>query len=105
MTNIPPLEKKMTTTAKLNRHSSAALVAEMRARNSTMTEAEAKLAVARTFDSLQTMLERDDTVRIGGFGTFQRKFTAERSARHPGTGEIIAVGSKHTIKFKQGKLA
>jgi len=105
MTNIPPLEKKMTTIAKLNRHTSTALVAEMRARNSTMTEADAKLAVARVFDSMQTMLERDEHVRIGGFGTFRRKFYAERTARNPGTGEAVAVGSKHLIKFHQGKLA
>jgi nucleoid DNA-binding protein len=94
-----------TTPSKMNRHTSTALAQEMVARNSTMTEAEAKLAVARVFDSMQTLLERNEHVRIGGFGTFRRKFFAERNARNPGTGEPVAVAAKHVIKFHQGKLA
>lgn len=93
------------TTPKINRHTSAPLVAALRERNSTMTEADAKLAVDRVFDALSTLMEKDDPVRIAGFGTFRRKFRAGRQARNPRTGETVQTTDKHVITFKPGKPA
>jgi nucleoid DNA-binding protein len=101
----PQTEKMMTSTAQLNRHTSAPLVASLRERNSTMTEAEAKLAVARVFDALSTLMTADEPVRVAGFGTFRRVYQEGRQARNPATGEPIQTAAKHVVKFKQGKPA
>lgn len=90
---------------KINRHTSRALVEKMRERNSTMTEAEAKLAVGRVFDSMATLLEGDEPLRVGGFGTFRRHFVPGGDRRNPATGETVKTSDKHVIRFKQGKLA
>lgn len=93
----------MNEATKINRHTSAALVAALRQRNSTMTEADAKLAVGRVFDSLAHLMEDDTPVRVAGFGTFRRKFRAGKTARNPRTGEPIQTQDKHVITFKQTK--
>lgn len=92
-------------TQTLNRHSSGPLVKALRERNSTITEADAKLAVARVFDALETLVTAGTPVRIAGFGTFTRKHRAGRTVRNPRTGESIQTSSKDVITFKQGKPA
>jgi integration host factor subunit beta len=89
----------------LNRHTSGALVAELRTRNSTMTDGDAKLAVARVFDALDAVIQRGEHVRIANFGTFRKKHREGRTARNPRTGETIQTSAKDVITFKQGKGA
>jgi len=84
----------------LNRFSSGGLVAEITHRNSTISQADAKLAVARVFDALNACMERDEKVRVGGFGTFERKYQAGRTLNHIRTGEPITTAGKHVVKFK-----
>jgi len=89
----------------LNRFTSGPLVAKLRERNSTMTEADAKQAVARVFDALDNMLDMsaDVKVRVANFGTFHNKLQPERTMRHPQTGEQMQVAEKYVVKFKMAK--
>ena len=52
-------------------------------------------------------LVTDDKVAFIGFGTFEKKFKAERSGvRNPATGQECVVPAHNVVKFKVGsKLA
>jgi integration host factor subunit beta len=101
----PPQETNdMTDTAHLNRFTSGSLVDKLVERNSTMSKADAKLAVARVFDAIDASLGNiDDQVRIAGFGTFKKKLQPGRVARNPRTGEELNIAEKPVVKFKQFK--
>ena len=91
---------------RLNSCSSGPLVAAMRERNSTITESEAKLAVARVFDSVIELTKTPGaSLRVAGFGTFTNKHKPERTARNPSNGESIKVAAKDVVVFKPGKSA
>lgn len=88
----------------LNRFTSAALVAEMRERNTLCTKAEAELAVSRVFDSLKSLVDKEAKgVRVAGFGTFKNKFKAGRVGRNPATGEKIQIAEKTVLAFSPAK--
>lgn len=94
----------MSAPQQLNRFTSGALVDEMRERNSTMTKSEAELAVARVFDSLKSLVDKDAKgVRIQNFGTFKNKFKAGRVGRNPATGETIQIAEKTVLAFSPAK--
>lgn len=52
------------------------------------------------FDAIKDQVERGEKVRIKGFGTFQMKTRAARTARNPGTGEKVQVPKKKVLTFK-----
>lgn len=90
----------------INRFTSKALVEQLRERNSTITKAEAELAVSRVFDALTASLQNvGDQVRIAGFGTFKRKIRPGRTARNPRTGESFTTSDAEVISFKQPKAS
>lgn len=90
----------------INRFTSKGLVEKMRERNSTITKADAELAVARVFDSLDASLQEvGDQVRVAGFGTFKRKVRPGRTARNPRTGESFTTQDTEVIGFKPTKAS
>ena len=52
------------------------------------------------FDAIKDRVEWGEKVRIKGFGTFQMKTRAARTARNPGTGEEVKVPEKTVLTFK-----
>ena len=48
-------------------------------------------------------LASGERVEIRGFGTFNLRYQASRTARNPKTGEVLALPAKYKIHFKPGK--
>lgn len=65
-----------------------------------------KKDVAATLDAvLETIVEtvaRGEKVALSGFGTFDRRERAARSARNPQTGEPMEVAASKSPGFKAG---
>jgi DNA-binding protein HU-beta len=53
--------------------------------------------------SIQSAMEKNDTVSLIGFGTFSVKSRAERNGRNPKTGETIKIQASKSVGFKAGK--
>ncbi len=69
------------------------------------TEA-SKAATTRFLDSLITIVQyevaKGDTVKLIGFGTFQKAAVAARAGRNPKTGAAIKIPSTSRPKFTPG---
>lgn len=66
-----------------------------------------KVAAAKALEaftsSIQSAMEKNDTVSLIGFGTFSVKSRAERNGRNPKTGETIKIQASKSVGFKAGK--
>ena len=60
----------------------------------------AEKAVKAVLDSILDGLDRDGSVTIAGFGTFERKERAARVGRNPRTGESIDIPATSTVGFR-----
>jgi len=67
------------------------------------TKAEAERAVDTIFDSITASLKSGEEVSVAGFGIFEAKMRAARTARNPRTGESIKVPAMRTPKFRAAK--
>ena len=69
------------------------------------TEA-SKAATTRFLDSLITIVQNEvakgGTVKLTGFGTFEKAAVAARTGRNPKTGAPIKIPSTHKPKFTPG---
>ena len=74
----------------------------MRRRNSLSANA-ASEAIDNVFAAVTGVLEQGESVSIRGFGTFKRKYQAERKGRNPATGESMTIAGRDTIKFKEAR--
>ncbi len=60
----------------------------------------AEKAVKAVLDSILDGVERDGSVSIAGFGTFERKERAARTGRNPRTGESLEIPASTTVGFR-----
>jgi DNA-binding protein HU-beta len=60
----------------------------------------AEKAVKAVLDAILEGVERDGSVTIAGFGSFERKHRAERSGRNPRTGESLVIPASSTVGFR-----
>jgi DNA-binding protein HU-beta len=67
------------------------------------TKAEAERAVDTVFDSITASLKSGEEVSVAGFGIFEAKMRAARTARNPRTGETLKVAAMRTPKFRAAK--
>jgi len=67
------------------------------------TKAEAERAVDTVFDSITASLKSGEEVSVAGFGIFEAKMRAARTARNPRTGETLQVPAMRTPKFRAAK--
>jgi len=67
------------------------------------TKADAQAHVDAVLDSITKALQRGDKVALTGFGTFEVRDRAARTARNPQTGETIQVKASKAPAFKAGK--
>lgn len=67
------------------------------------TKVEAEKVVDTVFDSIISALKSGDEVSVAGFGIFEAKKRAARTARNPRTGETIKVPAMRTPKFRAAK--
>ena len=78
------------------------LVAKI-AEKSGLSKKQAELALGAFIDSVTEALKEGDKVQMMGFGTFEVRERAAKTARNPRTGETIDVPACKVPAFKAGK--
>jgi len=68
-----------------------------------LSKADAAKAVDAVFQAITESLQKNDEVRLVGFGTFSVAERAATEGRNPRTGEKIAIPASKQPKFKAGK--
>ena len=68
-----------------------------------ISRSDAKKALAATTVAITAAMEKGNSVRITGFGTFYVGKRAERSGRNPRTGATIKIKASSSPKFRAGK--
>ncbi len=68
-----------------------------------LTRKDATAAVASVFEAVSNALAAGDKVSLPGFGTFEVREHAARTARNPRTGDAIEVPASKAPAFKPGK--
>ena len=63
----------------------------------------AEHAVNAVFATLTEQLSKGEKIQLVGFGTFEVRERAEKSARSPRTGETMTVPATKVPAFKPGK--
>ncbi len=73
------------------------------ARNTGESKATAEKVINETLDVIVSGVVMSGKVQITGFGTFEARDRAARTARNPQTGDPINVKATRTPAFKAGK--
>lgn len=63
---------------------------------------EAKEIVALFFEEIRGCLERNEQVKLSGFGNFDLREKGERPGRNPKTGEEIPIKARRVVTFRPG---
>ena len=64
---------------------------------------EAKELVEVFFEEISTALERNESVKLSGFGNFDLRDKRQRPGRNPKTGEEIPVSARRVVTFHPGQ--
>lgn len=64
---------------------------------------EANEIVEIFFEEMRAALERNEPVRLSGFGKFELRDKDERPGRNPKTGEAIPVSARRVVTFRPGR--
>jgi DNA-binding protein HU-beta len=71
-----------------------------------LSKADARRVVKMIFDPSEGLIVRalcaGEEVRIGRFGVFVIQMRAERTGRHPRTGELVSVAARPVVRFRPG---
>ncbi len=73
------------------------------ANEANMSKADAAKAIDGVFVAITESLQRQEEVRLVGFGTFSVARRAASQGRNPRTGEKINIPASNQPKFKAGK--
>ena len=68
-----------------------------------LTKVEVGKALDAFVKTIENALQKDEDVRLIGFGTFSAQMRAETTARNLKTGEKMTVPARRVPKFKAGK--
>lgn len=68
-----------------------------------LTKKAAGEALNTVLDTISDALAKGDVVQLIGFGTFNVRATAARTARNPSTGDPIEIKAGKKVSFKVGK--
>ena len=68
-----------------------------------VSKTQARRCVDCYHKAIEEGLEKTGTVRMVGFGTFQKTRRKARKGRNPQTGEVIKIKATNVVKFKPGK--
>jgi len=71
--------------------------------NTTLSKVQISGVVDSLLDSVRQELAKGGSVMLLGFGTFSTAKRAERTGRHPQTGEPMSIPAATTVKFAAGK--
>lgn len=78
-------------------------LAEYVARETGSSKASAEEVINAVMDGIRTGLEKDKSVQLVGFGTFNVRHRKARSGRNPQTGEAIEIKASDTVGFRPSK--
>lgn len=73
------------------------------AKTAELSRKDADKAVNAFVDTVVDALKRGEKVQVVGFGAFESKERAARTARNPRTGEEISIPASKAVSFKVGK--
>jgi integration host factor subunit alpha len=68
-----------------------------------LNKREAKEIVEMFFGELRDSLERNEQVKLSGFGNFDLREKSERPGRNPKTGEEIPISARRVVTFRPGQ--
>ncbi|SDX02142.1 DNA-binding protein HU-beta [Alicyclobacillus hesperidum] len=66
------------------------------------TKKECEAVLNALFETITETIESGEKVQIIGFGTFESRERAARTARNPRTGEMVTVPARRMPAFKPG---
>jgi DNA-binding protein HU-beta len=78
-------------------------LAEAAAERAGLSKGEAAKALDAVLDSITSALQSGEKVSLTGFGTFEVRNRAARTARNPQTGAEMQVAASKAPAFKAGK--
>jgi DNA-binding protein HU-beta len=68
-----------------------------------MPKKDVEKVVNAVIESIIDTVANDERVQLVGFGTFERRYRAERKGRNPATNEEITIPALNVPVFKAGK--
>lgn len=68
-----------------------------------LNKREAKELVELFFEEVRAALERNEQVKLSGFGNFDLRDKSERPGRNPKTGEEIPISARRVVTFRPGQ--
>lgn len=68
-----------------------------------LNKREAKELVELFFEEIRQSLERNEPVKLSGFGNFDLRDKKERPGRNPKTGEEIPITARRVVTFRPGQ--
>lgn len=75
-------------------------IAELVSTRGGYSRKEADELVEALLEQIKKTLEREDKIKIAGFGNFEVKRKATRRGRNPQTGEALTIQSRRVLTFK-----
>jgi DNA-binding protein HU-beta len=78
-------------------------LAEAAAERAGISKGDAGKALDAVLDTIQSALQSGEKVSLTGFGTFEVRDRAARTARNPQTGAEMQVAASRAPAFKAGK--
>ena len=69
-----------------------------------LSRKEAADVVEQMIVSIKQVLLRGDRVQISGFGCFEVVRRRSRKGRNPQTGDVIAIGERHSLVFRPSRI-
>ena len=67
-----------------------------------LTKKDCALALDAVLESIQDALSQEEKVALMGFGSFEVKNRAARTARNPRTGETVSLPESKAVSFHAG---
>ncbi len=68
-----------------------------------LNKREAKEMVELFFEEIRQSLEKNQSVKLSGFGNFDLRDKSQRPGRNPRTGEEIPITPRRVVTFKPGQ--
>ena len=78
-------------------------LAEMLFEELGLNKREAREVVEMFYVEISEALEKNDNVKISGFGNFELKDKKSRPGRNPKTGEEVDISARRVVTFKPGQ--
>ena len=68
-----------------------------------LNKREAREIVEMFYTEISEALEKNDNVKISGFGNFELRDKKSRPGRNPKTGEEVAISARRVVTVKPGQ--